>query len=72
MALFLDQSSNDFEKTLLEILCIHMVISSIWPDIRLFLVSGIRPNIRQVKSDIRPHIRYKKRLDYPAGYPVHP
>jgi hypothetical protein len=35
-----------------------MVIWSIWPDIRirLFSVSGIRPDIRQVKSGIRPDI----------------
>jgi hypothetical protein len=31
-----------------------MVISSIWPDIQLFAVSGIQPDIRQVKSGIRP------------------
>jgi hypothetical protein len=42
-----------------------------YPDIRLFLVFGIRPDIRQVKFGIRLDIGYQKRLDYPAGYPVH-
>jgi hypothetical protein len=45
-----------------------MVISSLWPDIRLFSVSGIRPDIRQLKSGIRSDTGYKKRPDYP----VHP
>jgi hypothetical protein len=31
-----------------------MVISSMWPDIRLFLVSDIRPDIRKGKFGIRP------------------
>ena len=38
----------------------------IWPDIRLFLISGwpdIRPNIWQVISGIRPDTRHRKRLD---------
>jgi hypothetical protein len=38
-------------KAFLEILRIDMGISSIWPDIRLFSAFGIRPNIRQVKSE---------------------
>jgi hypothetical protein len=37
-----------------------MVISSILPDIRLFSVSGIRPDIRHVKSGIRLDTGYKK------------
>jgi hypothetical protein len=37
-----------------------MVISSIWPDIRLFSVSGIRPDIRQVKFGIQPDTGNKK------------
>jgi hypothetical protein len=49
-----------------------MVISSILPDIQLFLVSGIRPDIRQFKSSIRVDTGHKKRPDYPAEYPVHP
>jgi hypothetical protein len=32
----------------------------ILPDIRLFSASGIRPDIRQVKSGIRPDTGYKK------------
>jgi hypothetical protein len=49
-----------------------------WPDIQLdiwaFSISGIRPDIRQVKSSIRPDTgcTVNKRPDYPAGYPVHP
>jgi hypothetical protein len=39
---------------------IEMVISSTWPD------------IRQVKSNIRPDTGYKKWPDYLAGYSVHP
>jgi hypothetical protein len=41
-------------------------------------VSGIRPDIRQIKSDIRPDTGYKKKGQIirphirPAGYPVHP
>jgi hypothetical protein len=58
-----------------------MVIYSIWPDIWLFSLSGIRLDIRQVKSGIRLDIRqvksdirtdtgYYKRPDYAAGgYP---
>jgi hypothetical protein len=45
-----------------------MGASSIWPDIWLFSVSGIR----QIKSGIRPDTGYKKRPDYPAGYPAQP
>jgi hypothetical protein len=41
---------------LLEILLIDMVISSIWPDILLFSVSGIR----KVSSGNRPDTGYKK------------
>jgi hypothetical protein len=45
MAFFLNQSStgtgNDFKKKVLEMVSIRMVISSVWPDIRLFSVSGI-------------------------------
>jgi hypothetical protein len=40
-----------------------MIISLIWPDILLFLVSGIRPDIRQVKSGIWLDAGYKKRPD---------
>jgi hypothetical protein len=43
-----------------EFLRIIMVISSFCPDIRLFSESGIRPDIRQVKSDIRPDTGYQK------------
>jgi hypothetical protein len=70
---FLHQSSNGSRRQFFEILWIYMVIYryrySIWPDIRLFLVSGIRPNIRQVKSGIQPDTGtgYKKRPGYPAG-----
>jgi hypothetical protein len=47
-----------------------MVIYSIWPDIWLFSLSGIRLDIRQVKSDIRTDTGYYKRPDYAAGgYP---
>jgi hypothetical protein len=46
------------KQTFLENLSIDMASYSIWPDvrpdIRLFSVSGIRPDIRQVKSGIRP------------------
>jgi hypothetical protein len=45
---------------------------SIRPDILLFSVSVIRPDVRQVKSGIRPDIGYNKKPDCPAGYPVHP
>jgi hypothetical protein len=53
------------------IFLIKALIFSIWPDIRLFSVSGIQLDIRQVKSGIRPDTGYLKRPDYPAGYPVH-
>jgi hypothetical protein len=48
--------------------------SSNKPDIRLILVPGIRPDIRQVKSGtgISPNPGIKKRPNDPAGYPVHP
>jgi hypothetical protein len=49
-----------------------MVICSIWPDILLFSVSGIQPDIRQVKSVIWPDTGYKKQDIRLAGYPVHP
>jgi hypothetical protein len=38
----------------------------------IFMVLASRPDIRQVKSGIRPDTGYKKRPDYSAGYPVHP
>jgi hypothetical protein len=41
-------------------------------DIRLFSLSGIRPDIRQLESGIRPDTGYQKRPDNPAGYPVYP
>jgi hypothetical protein len=70
MAFFLDQSRNDFKKTFLEILRIRMVISSIWPDIRLF---SIRPDNRKFKFCIQPDTGYHKgRIIWPAGYPVLP
>jgi hypothetical protein len=34
------------------------------------LFSGIRPDIRPVRSGIRPDTGYRKRPDYPAGYPA--
>jgi hypothetical protein len=37
-----------------------------------FSISCIRPDIRQVKSGIRPDTGYQKRADNLAGYPVHP
>jgi hypothetical protein len=37
-----------------------MVFFSMWPDIRLFSVSGIRPDVRQVNYGIRPDTGYKK------------
>jgi hypothetical protein len=43
-----------------------------YPAIFNFLVSEIRPDMKQVKSSIRPDTGYKKRPDYPAGYPVFP
>jgi hypothetical protein len=43
-----------------------------WLDIRPFLLSGFRPDIRQLKSGIRPDNGFQKRPDYPAGYPVYP
>jgi hypothetical protein len=48
-----------------------MVISSIWPYIRLFSVSGIRPNIRQGKAGtgIRLDTGYKKGLIIPPDFP---
>jgi hypothetical protein len=50
----------------------YRVISSIWWDMRLFLVSGIQPDIRQVhKYGIRLDTRYLKSPYYAAGYPVH-
>jgi hypothetical protein len=57
----------------LEILLIDwlMVISSILPDVRLFSVSGIRPDIWQVKSGLLADIK-KGRIIRPARYPAHP
>jgi hypothetical protein len=42
---------------------IWLDIYSTWPDIQLFSVSGIRLDIRQVKSGIRPDTGNKKRPD---------
>jgi hypothetical protein len=65
------------------VLSVNIVIYSIRPDIRpdiwLFSVSGIQPDIQQVKSSIQPDIQqvkssiqpdtgYKK--NYSAGYPA--
>jgi hypothetical protein len=62
---------NDFKKAFLEISRIGWVtgISSIWPEVRLLSVSGIRPDIWQVKSDSFPDTGYQNRPVYPAGYP---
>jgi hypothetical protein len=59
------KSSTDFKTAFLDITRIDMVISSIWPDIRVFLVSSITPDIWQVKYGIRPDI--KKWPNYPAS-----
>jgi hypothetical protein len=48
------------KKMFVEISWINMVHSSIGPDIRLFSVSGNRPDIRHAKSGIRTDTGYKK------------
>jgi hypothetical protein len=40
------------------------------PDIWLFSVSGIRPDIRPFKSGIRPDTGYQKGPDNPPCYPA--
>jgi hypothetical protein len=63
-----------------------MVIYSIWPDIRLFSVSGIGPDTENIRifgqiesagylaSQIRYPAGYRilKKAGRPGGYPVHP
>jgi hypothetical protein len=65
------QYRNGFKKTFLEILWIDLVISSIWPDFRLYSV-----RIRYVAGYPASQIRYpaeywiSKKQDYQEGYPV--
>jgi hypothetical protein len=49
---------------------IYSCISSNKPDICLFSVSGIWPEIRQVISGIRPDTGYQKSPDVSPGYPA--